>query len=184
MKNKTNSALVVLLVLLSVFAISCSNNNGSGGSNNGINGTWNMNSLNYQGESVTNTPVGTARSVYTGTGSNFNYVLTLNSDGTYTAVGGYTVQLDYTSEFPGVPTQNLSQIVPISGVNDSGTWSLNANGTEITFTNAAANQNSGPVTLSGNNLSMDIGAYLNTSNLLPPGASGTTNFSGQITFTR
>lgn len=180
MKKHLKNTLTILSLLLTITLFSCGEEEDPiSTSNAAVDGDWEMTALVYSGTSTTSAGGFTVSSDYTGVGYNFSYILSMDaSNNTYTTSGGYTIELSTT-------TNGFTQVqdFPYSGLQSSGTWSLNSAGTELTFVDASGNVGTQTIISNGNSnsLVLDYSTVFVPAN--SPGISYS-NLSGSATFTK
>ena len=106
-------------------------------------GTWEMTSMTYSGTNASTSQGLTTVANFTGVGKDMTYEIEFSEDPkTYEASGEYTVELTTMTEdlvIDGVvvaPASTFTADVPVSGADQSGTWSSDGNTLEgLTFDN-------------------------------------------------
>ncbi|OAV43810.1 hypothetical protein [Lewinella sp. 4G2] len=111
------------ILLVSLTFASCDDEEDPVSSDDGIVGTWDLQTFEFDVESSTTSPLFNSESVTSGTATASDYQVTFTDNGTWTATGSYSVTI--TSTVDGV--RQASTPNDYTSVNNTGTYTVDGN---------------------------------------------------------
>ena len=175
LRSLYSSKAMILLALIATAFISCSKDDDDDVSMTEMEGTWKMESMEYEGMSTYEVNGNTFMSDFSGDARDISAEVDLNADGTYVSRGSYTI--DVTVEILGQMTTLSSTVSNFLG---AGTYEIK--GDKMIVTNSQGETSEARiVSLSGDKLVM---AYSDSDTTMDQGATTTTEVEGTYTFRR
>lgn len=89
----------MMMMALALSMTSCSKDDDDGAGPSGIQGEWEMESMNFEGESTTTIMGQTFTSTFSGDAKDIDLIMDMKADNTVESQGGYTIVIEY--EFSG-----------------------------------------------------------------------------------